>query len=536
MFLLEDLRGVLTEMKPASLKRALDARYRDWADLKTEDANPSQRLTSELAAQLVSRQAMLVAELSTVTWQYLSGAEQQLAELQIPHLLVDDYQDLSRASQAITGLLFSETLTVTGNPCQTQALNDPHPCPRGLMDFELASSPTCETIVLRHSLRCPQQVAAAGNALLLSQPEQEDMLTTFDEETPLGRVTAVKWTDPTQECEEITSWIKRRHKDEEDPLELGSVLLVVPNRVWGRQFAKRLDTLKLPYEGLYAPNSLRGNPLRIDASAGMRSFTLLTLAAHPNDAVAWRSWCGFGHRQLNSAAWAQLVDWAQEQNLDISEALCHLAQDDASPFEGSSLLTDAWRRASAILERCKGRKGERLLASLCDGNDPSLDDFEALVRPLDGTETAIELYERARDQLLDPAFTHKRHLRLATFSTAVGLEAGTVILTGMVDGFLPTVSLYGGASEKDTGAQREEGVSQRHVERCALYDTLSKAGFELVFSYFQKADVQVAEKLGMEIRRRRPERGSERALLAPSSFLDEMGHAIPGVVSRLPEG
>jgi hypothetical protein len=71
------------------------------------------------------------------------------------------------------------------------------------------------------------------------------------------------------------------------------------------------------------------------------------------------------------------------------------------------------------------------------------------------------------------------------------------------------------------------------MDRCALYDTLSRATSELVFSYFQKADARTAEKLGMKVRRLRLERGSDRALLAPSSFLDEMGHAMPGVVARL---
>jgi hypothetical protein len=68
-----------------------------------------------------------------------------------------------------------------------------------------------------------------------------------------------------------------------------------------------------------------------------------------------------------------------------------------------------------------------------------------------------------------------------------------------------------------------------------LYDTLSKATSELVFSYFQKTDVRTAEKLGLEIRRLRPGRDGEQALLAPSGFLDEMGHAVPGMVARLPE-
>jgi superfamily I DNA/RNA helicase len=585
IFLLEDIRVQAPNIKPVDLRKMLESLYRNWANLDVDGAKtPTDKsLRNLLESQLIARQAMLVAELPAVAWRYLSGDKGERDGLRIPHLLADDFQNLSRASQAVVGLLFSETLTVAGNPCQAQPLNDSWPYPQGLRDFEIASLPDrettisdTETVILKKSLRCSQRVTAVGNALVLSMLEQEDagtfwnepakessasppsppatspnppatiddaagtaratleLLAAFDESVPLGRVTAVKWTDPVQECEETTSWLKRRSNSEKDPLELGNVLIVVPNRVWGRQFSKRLDALKVPHEDWYMPNSLRGNPLRLDASAGMRSFTLLTLAACPDDAVAWRSWCGFGQRQANGVVWNRLMDWTREQKVSVSEALRHVAQGENSPFEGSDLLAEAWRRATAILKRCEEKRGERLLSLLCEGEDPSLDDFEALVRPLDGTESALDLYERARDQLLDPVFTYERRLRVATFATAAALEAKLVILVGMVEGLIPAVSSH---DSDNSGSASEEAAADawiRRQERCALYDTLSRATSELVFSYFQKADARVAEKLGMIVRRLRPERGGDRALLAPSGFFDEMGHTVPGVVARLP--
>jgi superfamily I DNA/RNA helicase len=402
VFFLEDLKGKLPDMKPADLREKLESLYRGWANLNMDTwakiDEDEMNLQNLVESELTARQAMLTAELSAVSLRYLNGIEEGNEDVRIAHLLVDDFQDFSQASQAVCGLLFSETLTVAGNPCQTQSLNDLYPYPQGLINLNgVSSALSCdETIVLTTTLRCPQRVAAAGNALMLSESE---LLAAFDESMPLGCVTAVKWADPVLECEEITSWLKRRSTDEKNPLELGSVVIIVPNRVWGRRFSQRLDALKLPYEARYTPNSLRGNPLRLDASAGMRSLTLLTLAAHPDDAVAWRCWCGFGHPQTNAAVWGRLMDWAREQKFTVSEALRHLARTEEegrdSPFEGSDLLVPAWRRAVAILERCQGKKGERLLGLLCEGNDPTLDDFEALVRPLDGTETALELYERA---------------------------------------------------------------------------------------------------------------------------------------------
>jgi DNA helicase-2/ATP-dependent DNA helicase PcrA len=590
LFLLEDLKAALDApgLRPAQLREMLESLYRGWAELASDGVGPSgasfaqaapcdygpsglASLRAVLTSLLVSRQAMLGAELPFLTWRYLDGLGDGRAALCRPHVLVDDYQDLSRASQAVVGLLYARSLTVSGNPHQAQALTEPYPCPQGLLDEGVPPSPEGATVVLTRSLRCPQHVAAAGNALVLSLLEHEgthedtredtpeaprevphrdgsELLAAFDETVPLGRITAVKWTDPQQECTELCSWLKQRINDDADPLGAEDVLVIVPNRVWGRQFAKRLDALRLAHEDRYDRNPLRGNPQRPDASAGMRSYTLLTLAAHPDDAVAWRSWCGFGARQANSAAWHRLVQWAAEQGIGISQALRRLAQAQDTrqaqhsepPFEHSELLAEAWRRADAILGRCEGKRGERLLGLVCDGDDPTLDGFESLVRPLDGDETALDLYERARQQLCDPVFVRERRLRIAVPQTAQGLEARLVVITGMVNGFVPTAcgpaAEAGGEAGGKTGGKAgdEAGGHSLQWERRALYDTLSRSSSELVLSCFQKADEQVAERLGMAIRRLRPEPGGRKALLLASSFLDEMGRAVPGMVARLP--
>ncbi|MDR3315884.1 MAG: UvrD-helicase domain-containing protein [Coriobacteriales bacterium] len=545
LFLLEDLKAAGFE--PKRLREGLEALYRSWADLSPKQPEPE--LDASLSALLISRHAMLPQELAYVAWHYLKGAEdaQAVTSADVPaatwtdaqaatsvtkpykHLLVDDYQDLSRAAQAVTELLCSHSLAIAGNPHQSSSALETHPYPLGMFEPRWESVTDVETVVLAKTARCPQRIAAGVNALALSIVEQEkllnvpgessssdasveapasarggrlsadvmgsaresacDLLLDFDAATPLGQVHAVKWVDSTQECKEILSWLRRRFNDETDSLEPGQVLIVAPNRVWARQFARRCEALKQSYEAIISVNSMRGNPLRLDASAGMRSYTLLTLAAHPDDSAAWRSWCGFGEAAGNSVA---------------------------------------RQRAQGILSRCAGAQGERLLALLSDGDDASRDDFEQLLRPLAGDEDACTLYERASSQLLDPVFCREHRLRIATPQTVGGLEAKLVVIVGMVDGLLPTTPLRPGQADSRKAAE------QRQRQRRMLYNLMGKASEELVFSFFQKAEPQTAERLGLAVRRLRPSQGGSSAMIASNGYLEEMGQAVPGIVSWLP--
>jgi superfamily I DNA/RNA helicase len=164
---------------------------------------------------------------------------------------------------------------------------------------------------------------------------------------------------------------------------------------------------------------------------------------------------------------------------------------------------------------------------LYNGEDATSEDFEQLLRPLDGDEDARALYERASSQLLDPVFYGEHRLRIATPQTARGLDARLVVLVSMVDGLLPTTPVRPGQADSSRAAEL------RQQQRRMLYGLMGKASEELVLSLFQKADPQTAERLGLAVRRLRPSQGGQSAMIAASCYLDEMGQAVPGIVAWL---
>jgi len=534
LFLREDLK--MLGIRPKRIREILNYFYRELTELGDEDDGfiqdeQEKDLYTALQAHLTVWKAMSPHELSNLAYRHLQGNSQARIRASYQHVLVDDYQNLSKASQLITGLLSLESITVTGNPFQTQGSRESYPYREGLMSF--GKEQDLVEITLSQSMRCPQRIAAAGNALMLAEASAAGsvqdipaLLVSYNAKTPLGDVSVFKWNDPDAERKGIASMVKERLSNGQGMV-AKDVLVIVPNRSWGRLFTKELDLLSIQHEDCYCDEPLVGNPQQLDASLAMQSYTLLTLAANPNDIVAWRSWCGYGDYLLNSNAWNNLMLYASSRNLNAIAALKEVAECAEAPFVQAEVLADAYRRAQRLLAQCAGKTGEELIEVLCQGGGAASADFVRLIEPIDANDTANDFYERARLRFVDPWFQTQDSVRIASLSTAMSLEASLVVFLGMVDGFLPSSSTFGISSAAHTQDRR------RARERRAFYNILSRSNNELILSYFQKADLDVAERLSMEISRIRVEKGNRVAILAQSQFITEMGDTAPKAIATL---
>ena len=86
-------------------------------------------------------------------------------------------------------------------------------------------------------------------------------------------------------------------------------------------------------------------------------LTALNLVADPNDATAWRCWCGFGDHLLNSAAFASL----RKQGLSLAEALAAVDSGAAPHAVGMQRVADARREGLELAARADGLSGRSLL-------------------------------------------------------------------------------------------------------------------------------------------------------------------------------
>ncbi|RDB57498.1 UvrD-helicase domain-containing protein [Senegalimassilia anaerobia] len=562
--LMEDMKTC--GLKTKRLREMLKLFFRQWTELGDERdgflvEDDEHLVHDSIMRHLRLRNAMLPAELGNLTVKFLRDAPDAPAWCRRAHVLADDYQDYARATQLALDLIAREGLMVCGNVNEQVVTPDPYPYPEGLAGFASTHDGT-EAIVLTEGLRCPARIAAVGNGLaqvgdmdgrtLVSAGEAAEggeangTAGLPDPAGPAARgdlpgdVRFVQWVDPNAEFKGIARYLKHAFAGTAAPapaagtdvaptapLHPRDVAVVVPNALWGRSIAKVLEVNGMPSDQLVGYHALKGDPRDGRRCADLRAYTLLTLAADPDDAVAWRSWCGFGDYLTHSNHWCRLEDFAEQTGMGVVEALSGLSDFAEPPFAGADVLAARWREAQALLALVRGKRGFALLAACkqpgCDTLPPS---FEELLAPLSGTEDATELLARARGRL-ERRFADTDAVRIALPSMLVGLEFDTVIIAGAVDGFYPGV----GAFDVENDEDRQRQISE--ADRRAWYLAMGCARRTLIVSTFQKDRAETALRSGMQVHRIRDEHGEAWARLAPSRFALELGPEAPVLETAL---
>lgn len=541
-----------------------------------------------LRKQLDIRQAMLGCELSATALRYLRDADAAAAatlaavavlevtptaasapEAATPvpatsaaraaagyaHVLADDFPALSRASQQLAELLALKSLVVSGSPLQPVPGGEPYPYPQGFLDFAKAH-PSAEVVMLDKARRTPRRISAIGNALVIDtiddgsgtdvsktcrhnpcEAQGDNCLLKLDDSQAIGQVKLVKWKNSGEEVSGLAEYLKQRLAND-DGLYSSQVLVAAPNRVWARLMYDELRRRDVPVCALLNPGRLPGNPQRVESSKAMRIFTILGLSANASDIVSWRSWLGFGDYLANSAIWARLCAYCAGHEQDPLSALRQISEgyrlgdnnsielvgSRSAPFAQAEKLALAYLLAESIGTRLLGQAGFGLIKALEQEFGELPQELRLLIEPLQGSETAAELYIKIRKQLSDPAFTTPG-VRLGDLSCCYGLEPRLVVLPGLVDGNLPT------ASAIDPKADPDKAARLLGEQRLLLYNACMTSSEELILSYFQKEELERAAQLKLSISRIRVDHGLKMAALSPSRYLADMGPSLPGELS-----
>lgn len=602
--LMEDMKTC--GLKTKRMREMLKFFFRQWTELGDERegflVEDDEHLVHDaIMRHLRLRGAMLPVELGNLAVKFLRDCPDVPAACRRAHVLADDVQDYSKATQLALDLIARESLMVCGNVNEQVETAEAYPCPEGFAAFA-ETHEGAEVVTLTQGVRSAPRIAAVGNGLAEAGGMDARMLVTVGEGGAAERVCAggeavagatseddtvraagehadaaadaegvaaagtarvdlpgdvrfVQWVDPNAEfmgvarflkhafagtpgarvaaggsapaCEDLCAGGALAGASAVAPLHPRDVAVVVPNALWGRSIAKVLEVNGMPSDQLVSYHALKGDPRNAERCADLRAYTLLTLAADPDDAVAWRSWCGFGDYLTHSNHWCRLEDFAEAAGMGVVEALAQLADFDEPPFAGADVLAARWRQAQALLAPVAGKRGFTLLSACkLPGHDELPPAFEALLAPLSGTEDAAELLARARGRL-ERRFADVDAVRIALPSMLVGLEFDTVVIAGAVDGFYPGV----GAFDIENDEDRQAEISA--ADRRAWYAAMGTARRTLVVSTFQKDRAEVALRSGMQVHRIRDEHGQAMARLAPSRFALELGPEAPALETTL---
>lgn len=529
--LMEDMK--VCGQKPKRLREMLKFFYRELSELgdekdtfiqDSEEADVYATLTENLRL----RGAMLPQELSNVACKFVRDHGPEAAPFRRPYVLVDDFQNLNRASQQLVELLAEKSLVVTGCENEQVSTAEPYPCREGL--GRLGEGRKVAIVRLTGSRRCPDRLVSLGDSLVdvggLAAEEAAGQGTDGPCE-----IQFVKWPTPNDEFLGIARYVKHRLASETHPVHGRDLFVAVPNGVWGTALARVLEANGIKVDKVTSRHALRGDPRQEDKSLDLQAYTRLNLAADPSDVIAWRSWCGFGDYLTNSNHWFHLEKYALDAGIGVLEALERaeiVAATEGELFSGASVLVERFRAGKEFVARSSRKQGFALLNDCAPvrGEEPP-HSFMELVAPVSGAEDAAELLARARGRLEARFSSDRDAVRIGLLEMSCGLEFDTVIIMGAVEGFYPARVTIGAELDDERKAE------VRRQERREWYAAMGKARRAFIVSTVAKDRSAAAASLGMYAHRIRMENNESMAILAPTPYVEEMGDEAPGFASSL---
>jgi len=465
---------------------------------------------------------ILEPEVANTAARYLTRSDEARAAWAVPHVLVDDYLMLSRASQVLANVLAHESIAVATDPALCVEVFDSYPYAAGTDEF-CAANPQVERRTLQTSFACGAAVRAVGR--IAEAHGLEGAAAPAREGAPAGSLEELVGENPGLERDAVVEAVRAAIEAGVQP---GAIAVAAPNGVWSRNLAAALEASGVPAERSLDPRCVSGDLRALDRCVPARVLTALYLVADPRDGVAWRSWCGFGDHFAASSAMASVRAFGAEAGLTVDAALeqrARVASEAGVNRAEHAHLEAACQSAALVLQGAGGLEGDELLRYLAAAVAGEGAQVPVAVRELtaplagDGAQggSAAELAARARLRLAAPRMGGREGVRVCELKDLTGTSAQVLVLAGMVNGFFPTR----GVLDREILVQ-EDADKQVAKDVRLLVNAVGKATQRLVASRFEEADLEVAERLKVKIGRIQLHGGRRVALTQPSMYLELM--------------
>lgn len=524
LFLLEDMK--VSGLRPKRLREMLKFFYRSWTELADDD--PSWLLAGEesnvhklLKGNLAFTRSIAEPEAGNLAVNYLRGHAGARGAHSFAHVLVDDYQRISRASQLLADLVAAETLTIAGDRAACVQVYDSYPYATGLDEF-MDAHEGAEDIELSACHACAAGAAAASK--LLADPAMQSIAFHVAEGVTAVQTVVLESALPEDEFGAVARFVADAVASGMSPAD---VTVATPNGVWSRNIVKALLAAKVPAQALADRQPVRGDIRDNDRCVPARVLTALDLVADPDNALAWRCWCGYGDWLANSSAMANLRKHAGEQGQGLVESLRDVQDgapaanaDDADRIVGAKRVAEAREAGLALIDSAAGLEGTALLdklAELVTGQEGTT--APGIVSALclgEQDNSAAAMAERFRSRLLAPRIDSAA-VQVVPYDQVAGLSPKVLIISGFVNGFIPCREYFDSAEMPLDKQEKEHAKDARRV-----YAMAGKASEQLVISRFTTTSLETAGVMKLHIGRIRLQDGKRMCVIEPSDFTEQL--------------
>ncbi len=458
----------------AAAKERLHAFDSMWARLQTEEigfpTNTADKEFNDFYVQwMVLHRAMAIGELISLAVRYLRNNPMAPAYDTFDHILVDEYQDLNRADQVLLQLLASKgRMMIVGDDDQS-IYSFRFANPDGIRQWLDGQAPPKEDYQLVVCRRCDGRIVDAANLLIARNPNRlKGDLRPLAEKVNRGEISVLQWNTLENELDGLAEGIDRLLKAGKVPPD-GRILVLVPRADFGSRLATKLNAMGRTDVRFHGKPNWAGLEMQ-------RALSLLSLADNQDDAVALRVWVGLGSADYRRAAYAKVIHHcvqtgATPQQVLRDDSLCRVTLRIAAIRDRYEELEGALR---PLLDMGRAQRLAELLP--LDGPTATLGaalrDVEATADPDQTLSELLREYVTAQI-----ATTKDARVNIMTPHASKGLEAHTVVVSGLVNGVLPSAPAPTSVAD----------VARLQEERRLMYVIVTRARERLILSSFQKA-------------------------------------------------
>ncbi len=474
----------------------------------------------DLLSWLRFHEAMLIGEVIPEIYRYLSTNPGAPERAEFNHILVDEYQDLNKAEQAIIELLADAAdVCIVGDDDQS-IYGFKHAHPDGIRDW-LAINAGAADLALVDCHRCPTRVVDMANALIAHNVHRPvpRLLVTLVAKGP-GAVSVVQYPNLNAEVAGVIATIQGMIA-EGTPAD--DVLVLAQSRAVGTPIYEALLAGGVPARSDYTESEL-------EKEEAQRSFALLKLFANRDDRVALRWLVGKDGNNFHAAGYRRVRDHCEATGLTPWQVFSQLSAGILSmPYTGPitaafiALVADinallALPNLASVIDTLfpVGQQETRELREIATSliiADPVID-AQTLVGELAAAITQPEIP------------TDVQEVRIMSLHKSKGLSSPITIIAGCVNGLLPRVP-----KTRLTPIERQQYDEEQRrlffvgITRVKSDPVNAKPG-ALILTYAQEMPLADAMKAG--ITPAYVNYGT--AVLQASRFIADMAPAAPAAV------
>lgn len=405
-----------------------------WARLQHEIPGFAQdpvdrRFEGALISWLRFHEGMLIGEIIPELYRYLRNNPAAPERTLYDHVLVDEYQDLNKAEQAVADLITGDAaLCIVGDDDQS-LYSFKHAHPAGIRTFTRSHEGATDHQLLECH-RCPTTVVAIANSLIAHNEDRDPrQLVAIPAKGP-GQLLIWQFADVAREAAGIAAFIDDQiNQQGRHP---GEILVLTQRRAIGNPIHDALRARGIPSKSYYQETEL-------DSEVAQERFAIFKLFVNRADRIALRWLLGLGSNDFRTGAYSRLRAYCEETGNPPWDVLARIAGDEVSiPY------------TSRLVERFHAIQNE--LHFLQEHNDAQdfvhrwlRDEFVEIgelrllvARIIDGVETPNDLLSRLIEEVSQPEIPPDViEVRIMSLHKSKGLSSPVVVIAGCIDGLLP---------------------------------------------------------------------------------------------------